>query len=137
VLPDGAYERWVIEPNARIVKTIRATYPKLPIIGFPRGSGQRYEAFATATDVTAVSIDSVVPADWAARHLQPHAVVQGNLDPVFLLAGGSAMRDATRAILERLGRGPMIFNLGHGVIKETPPEHVSDLVACIREARRG
>jgi len=137
VLPDGAYERWVIEPNARIVKAVRATYPKLPIIGFPRGSGQRYEAFVKATGVTAVSIDSVVPADWAARHLQPHAVVQGNLDPVFLLAGGSAMRDATRAILERLGRGPMIFNLGHGVIKETPPEHVSDLVACIREARRG
>lgn len=137
VLPDGAYERWVIEPNARIVKAIGATYPKLPIIGFPRGSGQRYETFVTATGVTAVSIDSVVPVDWAARHLQPHAVVQGNLDPVFLLAGGSAMRDATRAILERLGRGPMIFNLGHGVIKETPPEHVSELVACIREACRG
>lgn len=137
VLPDGAYERWVIEPNARIVKAIRATYPKLPIIGFPRGSGQRYETFVKATGVTAVSIDSVVPADWAARHLQPHAVVQGNLDPVFLLAGGSAMRDATHAILERLGRGPMIFNLGHGVIKETPPEHVSELVTCIREARRG
>lgn len=135
VLPDGAYERWVVEPNARIVKAIRATYPKLPIIGFPRGSGQRYEAFVKATGVTAVSIDSAVPTDWAARHLQPHAVVQGNLDPVFLLAGGSAMRDATRAVLDRLGRGPMIFNLGHGVIKETPPEHVSDLVACIREAR--
>ena len=134
VLPDGAYERWIVEPNARIIRALRAGYPELPIIGFPRGSGPRYEAFVKATGVTAVSIDSAIPVAWAADRLQPHAVVQGNLDPVMLLNGGAAMRDAVDAILEGLGRGPMIFNLGHGVIKETPPEHVADLVTCLRGA---
>lgn len=132
VLPDGAYERWVIDPNARIVEAVRARHPAVPIIGFPRGSGVRYEAFATATQVSAVSVDSAVPARWAAAKLQPHVVVQGNLDPVYLLAGGAAMRRAAGSILEELGRGPTIFNLGHGVIKETPPDHVADLVSCIR-----
>lgn len=132
VLPDGAYERWVIEPNAKIVSALRAKHPAVPIIGFPRGSGTRYEAFVRATRVTAVSVDSAVPASWAAERLQPHTVVQGNLDPVYLLTGGPAMHEAARSILDQLGRGPMIFNLGHGVIKETPPDHVTDLLACIR-----
>jgi len=133
ILPDGAYERWVVEPNARIVAALRARHPDLPIIGFPRGSGVRYEAFVQATGVTAISIDSAVPAAWAAAQLQPHAVVQGNLDPVLLLNGGLAMREAAGRILATLGKGPMIFNLGHGVIKETPPDHVAELVACVRD----
>jgi uroporphyrinogen decarboxylase len=132
VLPDGAYERWIVEPNARIVRALRAQHPDLPIIGFPRGSGPRYEAFVKATGVTAVSIDSAIPVAWAADRLQPHAVVQGNLDPVLLLNGGSPMREAAAAIVQGMGRGPMIFNLGHGVIKETPPDHVAELVACVR-----
>ena len=132
VLPDGAYERWIVEPNARIVRAVRAMYPDLPMIGFPRGSGPRYASFVKATGVTAVSIDSAVPVAWAADMLQPQAVVQGNLDPVLLLNGGAAMRDAVRSIVNGLGRGPMIFNLGHGVIKETPPAHVAELVACVR-----
>ena len=134
VLPDGAYERWVIDPNRRIVAALRAKYPDIPVIGFPRGSGARYEAFVAATGVSAVSVDSAVPVAWAAQTLQPHAVVQGNLDPVYLLGGGAAMRRAARSIMEGLGHGPMIFNLGHGVIKETPPEHVAELVACVRGA---
>ena len=85
-----------------------------------------------ATGVSAVSIDSAVPAAWAAERLQPRAAVQGNLDPVFLLAGGAALRRAAADVVARLGRGPMIFNLGHGVIKETPPEHVAELVAAVR-----
>jgi len=132
VLPDGAYERWIIEPNARIVSALREKHPDLPVIGFPRGSGPRYAGFVKATGVSAISIDSAIPAAWAAEQLQPHAVVQGNLDPVLLLNGGSAMRDGVRHILDRLDNRPMIFNLGHGVIKETPPEHVAELVACVR-----
>jgi uroporphyrinogen decarboxylase len=135
VLPDGAYERWVVDPNRRIVAALRAKHPRVPLIGFPRGSGARYEAFVAATGVSAVSVDSAVPVAWAAQMLQPHAVVQGNLDPVYLLGGGVAMRKAARSIVEGLGHGPMIFNLGHGVIKETPPEHVAELVACVRGAR--
>jgi uroporphyrinogen decarboxylase len=134
VLPEGAYERWVIEPNRSIVAALRAKHPTVPVIGFPRGSGARYEAFVTATGVDAVSIDGAVPVSWAAQALQPHAVVQGNLDPVYLLAGGAPMRNAARSIMEQLGRRPMIFNLGHGVIKETPPEHVAELVAYVRGA---
>jgi uroporphyrinogen decarboxylase len=134
VLPDGAYERWVIDPNGRIVAALRAKYPEIPVIGFPRGSGARYEAFVAAAGVSAVSVDSAVPVAWAAQRLQPHAVVQGNLDPVYLLGGGAAMRKAAHSIMEGLGHGPMIFNLGHGVIKETPPEHVAELVACVRSA---
>jgi len=132
VLPDGAYERWVVEPNARIVAALRKKHPDLPIIGFPRGSGPRYEAFVMKTGVTAVSIDSSIPTAWAAERLQPHAVVQGNLDPVLLLNGGAPMQAGVEHILRDLGAGPMIFNLGHGVIKETPPENVAALVACVR-----
>lgn len=134
VLPDGAYERWIIEPNRRIVAAVKARFPDLPIIGFPRGSGTRYGAFAAGTGVTAVSIDSAVPVAWAADRLQGRVAVQGNLDPVSLLAGGAAMRDAVAHILQGLGDGPMIFNLGHGVIKETPPDHVADLVSLVRNA---
>jgi uroporphyrinogen decarboxylase len=134
-LPDGAYERWVIGPSARIVRALRARHPGIPIIGFPRGSGTRYAAFVADVGVSAVSVDSVVPARWAARHLQPHAAVQGNLDPVYLLAGGDAMRRAAAEVLEAMGKGPLIFNLGHGVIKETPPEHVAELVSCVRGGR--
>lgn len=136
-LPDGAYERWVVEPNARIVAALRKKHPDLPIIGFPRGSGPRYETFVTKTGVTAVSIDSGIPAAWAAERLQPHAVVQGNLDPVLLLNGGAPMQAGVERILRDLGAGPMIFNLGHGVIKETPPENVTALVASVRGANRG
>lgn len=132
VLPDGAYERWVVAPNARVVAALRKKFPDLPVIGFPRGSGPRYEAFVTGTGVTAVSIDSGVSTAWAAERLQPHAVVQGNLDPVLLLNGGDAMRGGVARIMHDLGSGPMIFNLGHGVIKETPPENVAALVAAIR-----
>lgn len=133
VLPDGAYERWVVEPNARIVAALREKHLGLPIIGFPRGSGPRYETFVRKTGVTAVSIDSGIPTAWAAERLQPHAVVQGNLDPVLLLNGGAPMQAGVRRILRDLGSGPMIFNLGHGVIKETPPENVAALVAYVRD----
>lgn len=136
VLPDGAYERWVVAPNARIVGALRKKYPELPVIGFPRGSGPRYEAFVKETGVTAVSIDSGIPAAWAAARLQPHVVVQGNLDPVLLLHGGDAMQTGVDRILRDLGSGPMIFNLGHGVIKETPPENVAALVAGVRGSGR-
>ena len=132
VLPDGAFERWAIDPAVRIVEALRRQHPGVPIIGFPRGAGTRYAAFVAEARVSAVSVDSALPAAWAARHLQPRAAVQGNLDPVYLLAGGDVLRRAAGEVLEALGKGPLIFNLGHGVIKETPPEHVADLVSRVR-----
>jgi uroporphyrinogen decarboxylase len=134
VLPDDAFQRWVIEPNARIVSAVKARFPELPVIGFPRGAGVIYERYIEQTGVDAVSLDTTVPLSWAAETLQPKATLQGNLDPQVLLAGGEALDRRAREIVETLGRGPFIFNLGHGIIKETPPEHVTQLLRAVRGA---
>ena len=131
-LPETELERWSIEPIKRIVAHVKAVHPAVPIIGYPRGVGVLYERFATETGVDGISIDSTVPPAWAATHLQPHCTVQGNLDPVALLAGGNALRDATTRILEALGHGPFVFNLGEGVLPLTPPEHVAELCDLVR-----
>lgn len=135
VLPDCVFERWVIEPTKRIVAALRQTHPDLPIIGFPRGAGLRCAAYADATGVTAVGLDSAASLAWAKTAVQTRVPVQGNLDPAYLLVGGDAMRAATNHILDALSDGPFVFNLGHGVVKETPPAHVADLVAHIRKGR--
>lgn len=132
VLSEDEFRRWAIGPVARIVAALRERHPSVPIIGFPRGAGVMYETYVRETKVNAVGLDSTVPLDWAAERLQPHATVQGNLDPLALLTGGAVMESAARRILQTLGKGPMIFNLGHGVIKETPPEHVARLVDIVR-----
>ncbi|MDH3703445.1 MAG: uroporphyrinogen decarboxylase [Alphaproteobacteria bacterium] len=132
VLPEGAFVRWSIRPTKRIVEQVRSRHPDVPIIGFPRGAGINYERYVRETGVTAVGLDSAVPLSWARTALQPILPVQGNLDPVLLLHGGAPMETAVREILSVLGGGPMIFNLGHGVIKETPPEHVAALIECVR-----
>jgi len=132
VLPDDAFERWVIAPNARIVSIVKQRFPEVPIIGFPRGAGVLYEHYVETTGVDAVSLDTTVPPAWAARHLQRKVTVQGNLDPLVLLAGGTEMERRTREIVELLGGGPFVFNLGHGIVKETPPDHVARLVEVIR-----
>ena len=137
VLPDDAFQRWVIEPNARIVSAVRARFPDVPVIGFPRGAGVLYERYIDETGVDAVSLDTTVPLAWAAERLQPKATVQGNLDPQVLLAGGPALDERARAIVETLGRGPFVFNLGHGIIKETPPEHVTRLLQVVRNGGTG
>jgi len=132
VLPDDAFERWVIEPNARIVSAVKQRFPDIPVIGFPRGAGVLYERYIEQTAVDAVSLDTTVPLSWAAERLQPKATVQGNLDPQVLLAGGAALEHRAAEIVGILGQGPFIFNLGHGIIKETPPEHVTRLLQVIR-----
>lgn len=91
-----------------------------------------YARYVEETGIDAVSLDSTVPLRWAADRLQPRVTVQGNLDPLLLLNGGEPMSRAARRILEELGGGPMVFNLGHGVIKETPPEHVARLMEIVR-----
>ena len=130
-LPENEFARWSIEPVRQIVTEVKAAHPAAPIIGYPRGAGVACERFAMETGVDAISVDSTVPLDWAAARLQPHCTVQGNLDPVALLAGGEALRDATNRILETLGNGPFVFNLGEGVLPQTPPEHVAELVDLV------
>jgi len=132
VLPEPEFRCWVIEPTRRIVQTVRDRYPGIPIIGFPRGAGPLYRSYAAETGVDAVSLDSAVDLDWARAHVQARHAVQGNLDPELLLAGGSRMADATRAIVAAFRGGPFVFNLGHGIVPETPPEHVAALVELVR-----
>lgn len=131
-LDEERFHRLVIAPTRKLVGIVRAAFPDIPIIGFPRGAGPRYADYVRETGVDAVSLDSGVDLGFARRALQPLAVLQGNLDPQVLLRGGEEMREATLAILEILGRGPFIFNLGHGVVPETPVENVLQLAATVR-----
>ncbi len=128
-----SFRKWVIQPTKQIVDLVRNTYPDVPIIGFPRCAGQNYLSYVQDTGVTAVSLDQSVDTRWAARTLQPLVPVQGNLDPFCLHTGGDALALAAEKIIGDLSAGNFIFNLGHGIHKETPPEHLELLVKIIRE----
>jgi len=133
VLSPVEFERWVIAPTKQLVATLKERFPLVPIIGFPRGAGLLYERYAAETGVDTVSLDTSVPAEFARDRLQPRGAVQGNLDPIALLVGGDAMRCSVQALRETLGGGPYIFNLGHGILPETPPEHVAELARILAE----
>jgi len=134
VLPEEAFERWCVAATRRLVDRVRARHPTVPIIGFPRGAGLMHGAYARESGVTAISLDTTVPPRWAAQDLQPLLPVQGNLDPQMLVTGGAAMAGAVDRIVQALGKGPFVFNLGHGIVPETPPEHVSELIHRVRMA---
>lgn len=131
-LDEAQFRRWVIEPTRYIVQRLRMSCPGVPVIGFPRAVGALYQDYVEQTGVDAVSLDPQVPLGWAAKTLQEKVTVQGNLDPVLLLTGGDAMKREAARIIEALSGGPFVFNLGHGIIKETPPEHVAQLINIIR-----
>ena len=126
------FERWVIAPNAAIVAAVRECHPAVPVIGFPKGSGEKLPAYARETGVDAVGIDETIDPLWAARALPEGLPVQGNLDPLLLLAGGDELETAARAILEAFAGRPHVFNLGHGIDKETPIAHVERLLEVVR-----
>ncbi|NQW01487.1 MAG: uroporphyrinogen decarboxylase [Rhodospirillales bacterium] len=132
VLSEDQFRRLVIEPNRRIVENVRAAHPHIPIIGFPRNAGSKYEDFARETRMNAVSIDHSVGLQWAKDHLQTQVCVQGNLDNHVLMAGGNALDKAVDDILRTLSGGPFIFNLGHGILPPTPPENVERVAELIR-----
>ncbi len=136
VLDEESFERWVIAPNKEIVKRVRAAHPQTPIIGFPKGAGQNYSRYVEQTGVSAVGLDTQMSLKWAVENLQNLVPLQGNLDPVLLLIGGKAMEEGVLKILDELSGGPFIFNLGHGIIKETPPEHVEHLSKLIKDYPR-
>lgn len=131
-LPDKAFREWVIEPNRRIVAGVRAKYPHIPIIAFPRGAGLNYPAFAEAVKPNGLSLDTTVRIPGAIKALQGPMALQGNLDPIQLLVGGPAFDAVVTETLAALSGGPTILNLGHGVVPPTPPEHVAALVARVR-----
>lgn len=126
------FERWVIAPTARIVTALKARHPETPIIGFPKGAGAKLPAYARETGVDAIGLDETVDPAWAARALPDGLPIQGNLDPLVLLAGGEALEKAVGRILSSLEGRPHVFNLGHGIVKETPIDHVEQLLALVR-----
>lgn len=134
ILPEAPFRRFVIEPTRRIAETLKQRYPTVPLIGFPRGAGLLIEAYGKETGIDAVSLDATVPLAWARDRLQPLMPVQGNLDPLMLVVGGRPLAQAVREIATALGAGPLVFNLGHGIVPETPPEHVATLVNLVRAA---
>ena len=133
ILPEPAFTRWVIEPTAKIVSALKSKFPDTPIVGFPRGAGVSYITYVEKTGVDGVSLDQAVPLKWAAENLQNKAVVQGNLDPQLLYVGGYGLKQEIKRIVTELGNGPFIFNLGHGVMKETDPDNVASLVRAVHQ----
>ncbi len=131
-LPEAALRRWCLEPARAIVEGVRMRHPGVPVILFPRGAGTLYRDFAAEAGADALSLDVAVPLTWARDELQAASVLQGNLDPIQVVAGGEGMRRSARRILETLGPGPLIFNLGHGIVPQTPPEHVGELVRLVQ-----
>jgi uroporphyrinogen decarboxylase len=133
VLPEPAFGRWVIEPTRTIVTALKQRFPDHPVIGFPRGAGVLYERYIRETGVDGIGLDPMVPAGYARERLQPIATVQGNLDPILLITGGSFIETGVRDLRRLLGDGPFVFNLGHGVLPETPPENVEALAQLLAE----
>ena len=134
-LAPAEFERWVIAPTARLVERVRNEHPNIPIIGFPKGAGGKLAAYARETGVDAVGLDETVDPAWANRELPAGLPVQGNLDPLALIAGGEALRGAVDRILDALAGRPHIFNLGHGILQDTPIAHVEELMAYLKGAK--
>lgn len=131
-LSGAAFDRFCIQPTKRLIALVRKQYPAMPIIGFPRGATAADSLrYATETGISGISIGQEMALS-EAKALQKHCAVQGNLDPALLVQGGTAMREAVTAILHELGRGPHIFNLGHGITPDVPPSHVAELVKLVR-----
>ena len=132
LLPASQFDRWVVQPTRRIVAALKEQYPLIPVIGFPRGSGQALAAYAMGTGVDGLSLDESLDPAWAAATVPQDVVVQGNMDPQFVVAGGVAMLEEADRLLSAFGSRPYIFNLGHGLVPDTPPENVARLVEHIR-----
>ena len=133
VLPAGEFERWCVEPIAAIIKSVRVVHPKIPVIVFARGAGPRLLDLKTATGADALGLDTTVDPQWAARTLPKTTVLQGNLDPLALIAGGHALDAAVGRILAAFRDRPHVFNLGHGILPETPIANVERLVRLVRD----
>jgi uroporphyrinogen decarboxylase len=131
-LAPAEFERWVIAPTARLVQRLREEHPHVPVIGFPKGAGGKLGAYARETGVGAIGIDETADPAWADRELPADLPVQGNLDPLALIAGGETLDTAVRRIVDAFAGRPHIFNLGHGILQDTPIAHVEQLVALVK-----
>ena len=131
-LAPAQFERWVVAPTARLAAAIHQRHPQVPVIGFPKGAGGKLPAYARETGVDAVGVDETVDPHWANAALPADLPVQGNLDPLALIAGGSAMRSAVDSILDAFAGRPHIFNLGHGILQDTPIDNVEAILAYVK-----
>ncbi len=131
-LAPAEFERWVIAPNAAIAAALKARFPQVPVIGFPKGAGEKLPAYARETGVQAVGLDETIDPLWAHKALPAGLPVQGNLDPLLLLAGGEEMERQALRILNAFAERPHVFNLGHGIGQTTPVEHVAQLLSLVR-----
>lgn len=132
ILPPSQFRAHVIRPTCEIVATMRQRYPDVPIIGFPRLVGTLLGEYAVQTAVQAVGMDTATVPARAVEAVPSHVTLQGNLDPMAVVAGGGALRNETSAILQEMHGRPFVFNLGHGITPQTAPEHVADLVDIVR-----
>lgn len=131
-LSPAQFERWVIAPTASLVAAFKARHPSTPVIGFPKGSGGKLAAYARETGVDAIGLDETVDPAWAHAALPPGMPVQGNLDPLALIAGGEALESGVGRILSSLAERPHVFNLGHGILPDTPIANVEKLIELVR-----
>lgn len=131
-LSPAQFDQWVIEPNAEIVRRMKALHPDTPIIGFPKGAGGKLARYATATGVDALGLDETVDPYWADAALPPELPVQGNLDPLALVTGGPVLDQAIDYILAAFPERPHVFNLGHGIVPDAPIAHVEHLIKRLR-----
>ena len=132
-LSPAQFDDWVIAPTRAIVDALRVRHPHTPIIGFPKGAGGKLVHYATATGVDAIGLDETVDPVWANAVLPAGMPVQGNLDPLALIAGGATLDRAVDRILDAFADRPHVFNLGHGIQQDTPIEHVEALFARVRK----
>jgi uroporphyrinogen decarboxylase len=134
-LAEDEFERWVVAPTSRIVREVRNRHPHVPIVGFPRGSAALLKKYIDGTDVDGVSCDTACPLSVMQMIGKAGKVVQGNLDPLLLVTGSEALDNRVDRICQAMGDLPFVFNLGHGIVPETPPENVTRLVQRVRSMR--
>ena len=134
-LSPAQFEQWVIAPTARLVAALNKRHPHVPMIGFPKGAGGKLGAYARETKVSAIGLDETVDPAWAAKELPMDLPLQGNLDPLALVTGGEALEIAVGRILDAFAGRPHIFNLGHGILQDTPIAHVEQLIALVKGAK--
>jgi uroporphyrinogen decarboxylase len=136
VLPAEEFRRWCMEPTRRIIAKVRSHVPQAKIIGFPRGAGTRLLRYVEEVPVDAVGLDWMTDLAFARDQIQRRVPIQGNLDPLVLLAGGTALDRAVDDILAHFSEQPFVFNLGHGILPQTPIAHVEQMLTRVRAMGR-
>ncbi len=131
-LSPAQFDAWVIAPTAAIVSALKSHHPQVPVIGFPKGAGAKLVRYAEATGIDAVGLDETVDPLWADSALPANLPVQGNLDPLALIAGGASLDAAIARIRHAFPTRPHVFNLGHGILQDTPIAHVEQLLKALR-----